>query len=81
MKYYISKTHHSLHDSATIWQPCEAKTLQGAKRKALQRGSYLDHAVHVGVEFGREDENGAKEITTIATRPDCRRGTKWQNLN
>jgi len=80
MGYYISRTHHSLHDSATAWEPCSAKTLRGAKRQAINGKSYLDYALHIGTESGRVDVyTGDPEIITIATRSNCYAGTRWIN--
>jgi len=34
--YMVSETGHDMHDSATVWQPLRAHTLNAAKREATR---------------------------------------------
>lgn len=75
-KFYIGET--SNYGAVIAWEPCKAKTLEGAQRAALRRQVFQGTFAHVGEALTRAADNEQEVIHRAMHRPanDVRPG--WQ---
>jgi hypothetical protein len=75
-KFYVGET--SNYGAVISWEPCKAKTLEGAQRAALRHQTSQGTFAHVGEALTRSHDGKTEVIHRAMHRPanDVRAG--WQ---